>query len=68
MERRAFKQNGNVYPIDESPNSVCFFCKRIVFSTEVSAFAPNNLLKQHHPVVEYYENLYPICKLTNDKL
>lgn len=68
MERRAFKQNGNVYPIDESPILRMFFCKRIVFSTEVGVYAPDNLLKQHHPVVEYYENLYPICKLTNDKL
>ena len=44
-----------------------FFCKRIVFSSEVGIYAPDNLLKQHQPVVEYYENLFPLSKLTNDK-
>jgi len=43
-----------------------FFCKIIVFSTEVSVYAPDNLLKQHQPIEEYYENLFPISKLTND--
>ena len=45
-----------------------FFSKRIVFSTEVSVYAPDNMLKQHQPVVEFYENLFPISKITNDKL
>lgn len=43
-----------------------FICKRIVFSTEVDVYAPDNLLKLYQPVVEYYENLYPISKLKND--
>lgn len=42
------------------------FSKRIVFSAEVSVYAPDNLLEQHQTVVEYYENLFPISKLTND--
>ena len=45
-----------------------FFCKRIVFSTEVGVYAPDNLLKQHQPVAVYYENLFPISQITNDKL
>lgn len=45
-----------------------FFCKRIVFSTEVGVYAPDNLLKQHQPVAVYYENLFPISQIINDKL
>ena len=44
------------------------FCKRIVFSTEVSVYAPDDLLECHKPVVAYFENLFPISQLTNDKL
>lgn len=42
-----------------------FFCKRIVFSTEVSVYVPDDLLECHKPVVAYYENLFPISKHTN---
>lgn len=41
------------------------FCKRIVFSTEVSVYVPDDLLECHKPVVAYYENLFPISKQTN---
>lgn len=41
------------------------FCKRIVFSTEVSVYALDDLLECHKPVVAYYENLFPISKQTN---
>lgn len=44
------------------------FSKRIVFSAEVSVYAPDNLLKQYQPVAVYYENLFPISQITNDKL
>ena len=43
-------------------------CKRIVFSTEVGVYAPDNLLKQYQPVLTYYENIFPVSKLTNDNL
>ena len=42
-----------------------FICKRIVFSTEVSVYAPDDLLECYKPVVAYYENLFPISKQTN---
>ena len=43
-------------------------CKRIVFRAEFGVYVPDNLLKQYHSVLTYYENIFPLSKLTNDKL
>jgi len=54
--------------IRSNPILSMFSCKRIVFSVEVGVYAPDNLLKQHQPVVAHFENLFPISQITNDKL